>query len=577
MMCPFSVMPGTYLYGTPKPRKSSFKNYDAYLLYRMEQTMLSKDKYTSSQYTNSNNLSFKHDPYLLCRTEPNKLTTKIIIRALRSYGRLYDVIKDIDKFANNIDICIAAVKSDGCTIRYMPPEIQKMKIIQYHALKQTINAPIYYNDVFVDYPELFSCAILSHIDEKLKQNDEFMMSLINIYPRAIVHASKALKTKEMIIKLFNKEPCIDIFNCYEINIQNDQDFVNLAIENEIYVAVKYLSDDNKYKHKYTLFNKITLINIHNYNGCDVSYFQYASRELKNNVKLMLQFIENGCDKFYSETFYELFVMITPKYLLHNHVFMNKAYAIILELTLKKRKLLTKYEFTQKKISENKVSYVKLLRGYNTINNKEIVKMALELDCGGLEYLPQELLDCYETVKTAIIFGIGNLLYASDKIKNDEKIVELVVKHDVDSMKYIGNKILENKKMIENMSLINSKIYDFASGDIQMDKIVIMQVLKNGNMKCDNAYEIKSLKICDIIAKILNNEQCMYVPVYKRCEPNNDFFHDIFDFININIYSTKSWVCHMMREICKKLQRHYLLALFDIYKHGEIGRIAMLYS
>jgi hypothetical protein len=100
-------------------------------------------------------------------------------------------------------------------------------------------------------------------------------------------------------------------------------------------------------------------------------------------------------------------------------------------------------------------------------------MALELDYGGLEHLPHELLDCYETVKTAIIFGIGDLLYASDKIKNDEKIVELVVKHDVDSMKYIGNKILENKKMIENMSLINGKIYDFASGDIQMDKNVML--------------------------------------------------------------------------------------------------------
>jgi hypothetical protein len=551
------------------------------------------------------NLSFKHDPYLVCRTNPHELTIKNVIRSCRTDGSMYENIKHIEIFENDIDVCIASVKSCGIMIEHMPTNIQQMKNIQEYAIKQSIRSPIYCSNALFNYPELFANAIpkiksdanfiyilfdhllkkrnealkkqtpdkmcdarylthknygkgkrkkeykktlkdkiitdsifnniLINLNNELKENDVFMLSLIDIYPKTIIYASERIKnTKELFMNVFNRCPCDNIFINRGTNLKNDQDIINMSINKRIYIAVKYLNVDNPYKNDYELFHKITSINNYDINRCNTLYYQYASNELKSNSELMLLFIKNGCASCKKSEFYDVFTSILPNHFLNNHKFMNDAYLIILE-----HQKTTKYQWYS---SSN--SYVKFLQGGSTIHDKEIVKLAIKLDYGGTEFLQPDLLSCIDVIETAIMYGYEGLKYASDEIKNNKKIVNLALTLDNESAPYIGKQLLKDKKYISEAIKIHVSIYDFIPIEMQLDCNFILYILNNGKF-IDNIgyktynFQLNTSTICDNIVTLANKEFINDNDIYT-----NNFFRkrkfiiNIFDFINFNLKSQK---------------------------------------
>jgi hypothetical protein len=273
---------------------------------------------------------------------------------------------------------------------------------------------------------------------KIYNNKQFIMYLVDYNPHNLRYASNELQDDEEIVMLaLKKSRYIDILKYVSKNLQNNKNIILFAVQiNGINLkyASKELQNDKE----------IVITAIQN----NLSALQYASKELQNDKKIIMIVISINVYllQFVSEEFKndkEIVTFAVKKsgcvlqYASHNLrndkdfllSFLKENPSLISYISDDLRNNKT-FLLPLLKINKN-INAIEIIQNLsnNLINDKEIVKYLIKKDGNALQYVSEDLQNNREIVMTAVKKNGCSIKYASDSLRHDRKIIMTAIKNN----------------------------------------------------------------------------------------------------------------------------------------------------
>ena len=248
-----------------------------------------KDKELCAVAASSDGLSIEHMSSAMLKD------LDIVTHALINDGMAYQFLKN-KKIRSNPNIIEIALKSNGAILEFMDESVKQSYQMVQHAVTSN-GVAIEFAPLFKDNFYISELAVksngraLQYVAEKFKDNYQLVELAIKNNPFSFQYASSKLRSnKTLMMKSFESsfEDSVkikDIFECVDIGLRSDKEFVMHAIEKNpsiLALSSHSLQDDTEVAYK--------AVNAH-----ECAYW-YVSERLQNDKELLLIALEK-CNSY----------------------------------------------------------------------------------------------------------------------------------------------------------------------------------------------------------------------------------------------------------------------------------------